>query len=291
MMNHSCAPNVETTYSRADCLVIATTAIKKGEELLVSYIDGTEPSYRRQEALKRQYFFDCKCPKCQRGSATREDEFLPAATPDNAETLKNLRLIEEKAHGLMQESREIENCIAKIDHLESAIQMLHKTKRWPVARFPFPGLRHELYLAYTLADKYRESSEQYCIRATMILPILFPDRTHPVRLMNAWVFVMMTAGTWWQEHLRMENSIPWPADQRFSPIGVATCELQFLRDHYRRVGTAPRLMQRIERLWGLFTSENLDKMFLKPTAYGILMESMQNIAKDVLRQEGYHEFK
>ncbi|KAK8380743.1 hypothetical protein O3P69_007991 [Scylla paramamosain] len=66
MMNHSCKPNIINSFYK-DVLVIRTTEdIKPGDQVSNCY----GPHYcrqtreERQEALKQQYFFTCKCEPC-----------------------------------------------------------------------------------------------------------------------------------------------------------------------------------------------------------------------------------
>ncbi|KAK9889712.1 hypothetical protein WA026_007094 [Henosepilachna vigintioctopunctata] len=68
LINHSCAPNCcRFNYGNTNVLK-AILSIKKGEQLFESYrvnytiFERTE----RQEVLKKEYFFDCKCPACTR---------------------------------------------------------------------------------------------------------------------------------------------------------------------------------------------------------------------------------
>ena len=63
---------------RIELRVLGT--IPEGEELTVSYIDFLKLSKDRQQLLKKQYYFDCKCEHCSKGikddlmMATKTDE-------------------------------------------------------------------------------------------------------------------------------------------------------------------------------------------------------------------------
>ncbi|GAM17715.1 hypothetical protein SAMD00019534_008900 [Acytostelium subglobosum LB1] len=69
-MNHSCLPNIELSNERIDgvtCAMMVVRAkknIKAGQEILNTYCDETMPTRERQEQLKSQYDFQCKCSKC-----------------------------------------------------------------------------------------------------------------------------------------------------------------------------------------------------------------------------------
>ena len=62
MLNHSCAPNVEASWSDATrCLEIrAIRELREGEEILVSYVDPAMTRSQRHEALG----FVCNCTGC-----------------------------------------------------------------------------------------------------------------------------------------------------------------------------------------------------------------------------------
>merc|ERR1740139_216339 len=95
-MNHSCAPNGGVTYDSpggtpphprhapgesgseseggGDCYVsppatariVASKAIRAGEEITHSYVEAREPRSQRREALAH-YGFDCDCVRCAKG--------------------------------------------------------------------------------------------------------------------------------------------------------------------------------------------------------------------------------
>ena len=69
MMNHSCVPNVHTTYTSdgrgpAIATIVAIQNISPGEELRHSYVDEDADFDERQSLLKDNYRFICTCPKC-----------------------------------------------------------------------------------------------------------------------------------------------------------------------------------------------------------------------------------
>jgi len=69
-LNHSCKPNAalmlneEHTGTGSSIKIKATRNIKKGEEILISYIDENLQRIERQKLLKGSYQFDCNCQKC-----------------------------------------------------------------------------------------------------------------------------------------------------------------------------------------------------------------------------------
>lgn len=65
LVNHSCVPNAFVQFIGRKAVLRAYQAIKKDDEVLISYIDCTLHRHTRQEALKSRYHFDCLCPRCK----------------------------------------------------------------------------------------------------------------------------------------------------------------------------------------------------------------------------------
>ncbi|XP_059487045.1 SET and MYND domain-containing protein 4-like [Neocloeon triangulifer] len=68
MMNHSCDPNILTSYFGNSVISKAVRDIKAGEEVFNCYgiYYRAMRTEKRQRHLKEQYMFDCKCLPCQR---------------------------------------------------------------------------------------------------------------------------------------------------------------------------------------------------------------------------------
>lgn len=69
-MNHSCRPNVVATFlygkQHLPSLVLTSCDhIPKGSELCISYIDNAAPRSIRSTNLRKNYFFQCQCERCQ----------------------------------------------------------------------------------------------------------------------------------------------------------------------------------------------------------------------------------
>lgn len=71
LTNHSCAPNVEVVASvyNADVVATALRDIAEGDEVLMSYVDESEPFRTRQRLLRSGYAFECRCKKCEEDRA------------------------------------------------------------------------------------------------------------------------------------------------------------------------------------------------------------------------------
>lgn len=44
---------------------VATCDIEEGQELYISYVSATDAVEKRQQDLRRQFWFTCRCPKCE----------------------------------------------------------------------------------------------------------------------------------------------------------------------------------------------------------------------------------
>lgn len=72
LLNHSCDPNIRNRFDGMNLTIYATRRIDENEEIFNCY----GPNYKlmdkdeRQNALKQQYCFDCKCIKCTSNDPT-----------------------------------------------------------------------------------------------------------------------------------------------------------------------------------------------------------------------------
>ena len=66
--NHSCDPNATQSFTHTKASFVlkihANRFIAKGEEILISYIDLTYPTWWRRQQLYRSYGFLCHCRRC-----------------------------------------------------------------------------------------------------------------------------------------------------------------------------------------------------------------------------------
>ena len=68
LLNHDCAGyNCDWQVDADGCVVVRTTrAVRRGEELLLSYVDPALPGAERRKRLRASFFFECKCAACRR---------------------------------------------------------------------------------------------------------------------------------------------------------------------------------------------------------------------------------
>ena len=200
LLNHSCDHNAVVTYVWEDddgagppaLLVLPLRDLEAGEEITVSYIDTTHPSYARQRELRDRYFFDCKCSKClipSNSPTNLSDRFLSPSLP--TETLSTLRATEERAVQLLQSANTVPGPAAKIQTLSQVLHILSQTRQWPIYRYPSPELRHELILAYIHSEQYELALAHAAVQCFKIDPVIIPEEWHPMRLVRAWLFVRL----------------------------------------------------------------------------------------------------
>lgn len=78
MLNHSCSPNIRNVFEGKRLTIHAADNVTEGGEILNCY----GPNYRlmsyqeRQDSLRLQYNFICKCEKC----LDRNDEYVSSST-------------------------------------------------------------------------------------------------------------------------------------------------------------------------------------------------------------------
>ncbi|XP_039264769.1 histone-lysine N-methyltransferase Smyd1-like [Styela clava] len=109
LLNHDCNPNCVAVNNGAKVEVRSLRPIKPQEELCISYIDPIDTTPGRQEKLKNQYYFDCKCEECENGS---EREAMKSALLDE---------------NILKEKPEAENYIIKMS--TEALKRMENTKK------------------------------------------------------------------------------------------------------------------------------------------------------------------
>lgn len=74
MLNHSCSPNIRNKFEGKSLTIYAADDVPEGEEIFNCYGPNFKlMSYQeRQDSLRLQYNFNCKCIKC----SDKNDEFV-----------------------------------------------------------------------------------------------------------------------------------------------------------------------------------------------------------------------
>lgn len=79
--NHACSPNAEVIHTNQSHEIAIRTkaAVKKGEEICISYIPSGLPLTERKKRLAA-YFFACECAVCGKDEALTKSHFDPSQT-------------------------------------------------------------------------------------------------------------------------------------------------------------------------------------------------------------------
>lgn len=137
-MNHSCEPNCCLKYSIKQMYkdyalsegyqleIVALRDIRAGEELTVSYgvIAGRDSCEHRNEVLRRQYLFDCRCSACLRNGNTnlradrKEHQILSRIADETEIDLKKLYgkvgVFSELCHKISSEISSVKTILSKM---------------------------------------------------------------------------------------------------------------------------------------------------------------------------------
>lgn len=87
MLNHSCAPNIRNVFEGKQLTIYATEDVGEGGEIFNCY----GPNYKlmsyqeRQDSLRLQYNFQCRCTKCQE----KNDEYVSSRDNEKHFTINN----------------------------------------------------------------------------------------------------------------------------------------------------------------------------------------------------------
>lgn len=216
--NHSCDPNAYIIMDGAEVNVRSLKPIKKDEEIFISYIDTTNPYYRRQHELKQRWFFTCKCTKCQKGATLDEDKW--AINPkDLPREMQEVAAMMDDVEGFTKDpanyvgNTKIEKYVASIqgkafaeyeaaqrappeqtnEVLVNGMRLCHQSGLWPVYRQPYAALRDELIVNLLATGNYQVAWAQCAKRYKHIQPQLYPVPFHPVRVVQTWQMAMLAA--------------------------------------------------------------------------------------------------
>lgn len=179
LANHSCDHNAIVGFAGDVLYLKALRPIKKDEQIFVSYINTTEPYEFRQRVLSDQYYFDCRCSKCMKGTDTREDRFL--TTPEDIEAVK---LIDRQVHETLAPQDTLGND-AGAGKAASGMHTLRQTSIWPITRQPYVSLRSDLISNLLEIGRFKEAFVHSFVRYTRIDPIIY-EEGHPLRQVHAW---------------------------------------------------------------------------------------------------------
>ena len=73
VFDHSCVPNAAPVFNGINLQIRALKRINDDEEICINYIDLKMNRNTRHEKLMEQYYFECKCLKCETNSDAEID--------------------------------------------------------------------------------------------------------------------------------------------------------------------------------------------------------------------------
>lgn len=224
LANHSCDPNAVVVMNGPELSFRSLRLIEKDKEILISYIDITNPIARRQAELEERYFFECDCSKCQLGQSEKEDKWAlpPEQLPEkwakaaeaiianepsvlqglpsfdtadnNLEAWKRLAALQYTAFAELEHARQLDDIPMMTQKLEGGMVTCFQSKMWPLYRQPYAALRDDLIVAYLTSGeppKFVAAFQHAVRRYFEIDPILYPQPFHPVRVVHIWTLLML----------------------------------------------------------------------------------------------------
>ncbi|KAL9044182.1 MAG: hypothetical protein Q9214_002663 [Letrouitia sp. 1 TL-2023] len=219
LLNHSCQPNAAVVFSGASLSLRSLMAIAKGDEILIPYVDITEPTSRRQSALQSRYFFHCTCSECcQSSTCGQPDLQCPLQSTPSTLTASEL---EEKGYRALERSAKATYIEEETTGLKEtmAIFASHKDLH-PYWRQPWPSVRHQMKLI-AISQQDWPSALGHALKAYFYIePTLYPARWHPVRVVQTYVLLklVMEVSHWIHapsedartQQILMKYEVDWP---------------------------------------------------------------------------------
>ncbi|KAI4731881.1 SET domain-containing protein [Aureobasidium sp. EXF-10728] len=213
--NHSCEPNASVLFDQPRLMMRSLSPIKKDQEIFISYIDNTDPFYRRQAQLTIRYCFECQCSKCQFGTNGREDhwtqslENLEAKWADLAELMDsqkgyssvpanflgeskaewNMSVIQGDVYASYEPIHNQKDNKLATEAFENVMRTCKQTGMWPITRQPYANMRVDI-ASRLIADNHLALAMYHMAKAYFLIdPILYPQDFHPVRVVHTWNLV------------------------------------------------------------------------------------------------------
>ncbi|RYP93243.1 hypothetical protein DL770_000618 [Monosporascus sp. CRB-9-2] len=213
--NHSCEPNAILVFNQPQTLLRALKPIKKGEEVLMRYVEETNPFSVRQADLRERYYFSCQCPKCTKGSKFQEDAFAKRPEELSAEYCKiadglitrheanlhkffvpaNDETAQRRMAALQAEAFSVSRRptgYADEEEVKAALKMCINSGMWTWTRQPIPELCRQLFGLYIASGNPYRAFRLGLKRHFEITPKLHSQPFYPRRLIDLWAMSTVT---------------------------------------------------------------------------------------------------
>lgn len=185
-VNHSCDPNAVVVFDGARLSLRSLNAIRKDEEITISYIDNTQSFEQRQTELRKQWFFSCSCLKCQQGPGGREDRLFGGAS--QAPYLERIK----RANVLRDRTDTEEEGEAKYQSAVQANKIMTELRTvWPLDVQPWPKIRESLAQTMMYTQRWSQAFAQSLLLYFSIDPLVYPQAGHPSITVHKWRLASM----------------------------------------------------------------------------------------------------
>ena len=216
--NHSCDPNCIIMCDGPSVFIRTLKPMKEGEEITISYCESNQPYWKRQQGLKAKYYFDCRCSKCAQGPTLPWDKFLQPLDAFEADKWRRVlkdefgvtKLIPNRYKDLGKGPKadvlttlevalfEQTEVISKAkDHKQvhensvKAMKICKESKMWPAYREPYETFRQGDRDVSIGMDDLVTACAHAAVSYCDVLPIMYPERYHPFRLIGTWTLLCL----------------------------------------------------------------------------------------------------
>jgi hypothetical protein len=289
-INHSCNYNAVIKFQRPNQIVVVPMeTLSAGTEILISYIDTTQPTTHRQRELQERYFFKCECDRCDPTIGTLS---LNTWLSDSEAAQIDTEAMEARALSLLEASIKDTSASGSANKAKYGLHLLAATRVWPIFRYPVPALRHELILSYLKGQQFNLAFAHASIRYFRIDPKLFLEEHDPQRMIHDWVFVNL------MEHiLGLDGWAGQKLDLLPYKIGIRYWRNYILRnlDRTCKKTVHTSLSYRVQDMhavarwgpgrWGYAASAQHDRVLDDKKVYAEQLELVNKLMDDVLEEE------
>ena len=216
--NHSCDPNCIIMCDGPSVFIRTLKPMKTGEEITISYGQTSLPFWKRQQDLKAKYYFYCRCSKCTLGPTLPCDRFLQPLDAFDAEKWRKVlkdelgvtKLIPNRYKDLGEgpaadvlttlenalfDYRQIISKAEGHKHIhENAVKAMKICKdsgMWPVYREPYETFRESDRDVSIGRDDLVTACAHAAVSYCDVLPVMYPQRFHPLRLVGTWTLLCL----------------------------------------------------------------------------------------------------